>query len=612
MNYLFAFLGICLVIFVHELGHFLAARFCGVRVETFSIGMGPRVISWVRGDTRYQIALLPLGGYVKMAGEEMADPEDPSPRQPKDDELTGKSVGARFLIFSGGVIMNILFGLVVFPIVFFVGVPFEAPVIGSTDPGSPAWEAGLEPGTTVLEIEGDEIRSFNDITTAVALGPSGPLEMKVLEPSSSAPRSVFIEPDYHPELGLRLLGVRQAYDENMKLEVAPDSPAALAGIQSGDSLLAVEGAAPTATLMEALVQAQTSVRDPRLEVETPGQPNSRRWVTLARETPPEGTSPTIGITPLMRRVHAVRGDAKRLGLAADDLVLTVAGEPVRVAGDFERLVLAAGDALALDILRGDERMTLRSTDVPNIHVADLALDVAIGGDLKSNAVRVVQDSPAWKAGLRTEDRIVRVAGNPTTDWTSVASAIRAGAARGGEGLQLEVFHQEKIGAPIETKNLVVTPTPSPFDVPLGLRVHPRQVTVQATGLLDAIDAGVESTWHFLAESWVFLKRVVSQDIAASNAGGIITIGAVSSHWAGEGLAKLFFFLALLSMNLAFLNILPVPLLDGGHLFFLLIEKLKGSPVSPRIQLASQGIGMVLLLSLMVYVTVNDVMRWLIP
>ena len=73
MNYLFAFLGICLVIFVHELGHFLAARLCGVRVETFSIGMGPRLFSWTRGATRYQLAAFPLGGYVKMAGEELAD-----------------------------------------------------------------------------------------------------------------------------------------------------------------------------------------------------------------------------------------------------------------------------------------------------------------------------------------------------------------------------------------------------------------------------------------------------------------------------------------------------------------------------------------------------------
>ena len=92
-------------------------------------------------------------------------------------------------------------------------------------------------------------------------------------------------------------------------------------------------------------------------------------------------------------------------------------------------------------------------------------------------------------------------------------------------------------------------------------------------------------------------------------GGIITIGAVSYSWAEAGWTKLFFFLCMLSINLAVLNVLPIPVLDGGHLFFLLIEKLKGSPVSDRVYGYSQMVGMVLILSLMVYVLYNDVNRW---
>jgi regulator of sigma E protease len=113
--------GIGLVIFVHEFGHFVAARWCKVRVECFSLGFGPRLFGWRRGTTLYQIAAVPLGGYVKMAGEEHAG----GPIQP--DDLRAKSVGQRFFIFSGGVLMNVVFGLVVFPIVLFYGVPFSAP-----------------------------------------------------------------------------------------------------------------------------------------------------------------------------------------------------------------------------------------------------------------------------------------------------------------------------------------------------------------------------------------------------------------------------------------------------------------------------------------------------
>jgi len=101
-------LGIGLVIFVHESGHFIAARLCRVRVDVFSLGFGPRIFGWKRRGTQYQLALVPLGGYVKMAGEEPSD----SGRAPAPDELPSKSVGQRFFIYSGGVLMNVAFGLV--------------------------------------------------------------------------------------------------------------------------------------------------------------------------------------------------------------------------------------------------------------------------------------------------------------------------------------------------------------------------------------------------------------------------------------------------------------------------------------------------------------------
>src|SRR5688572_11866115 len=110
--------GIGLVIFVHELGHFIAARWCGVRVEVFSLGFGPKLFAWRRGATTYQLAMVPLGGYVKMAGEEGAG----GGRAPLPDELPAKSVGQRFFIYSGGVLMNVIFALLVFPPLLFFGV----------------------------------------------------------------------------------------------------------------------------------------------------------------------------------------------------------------------------------------------------------------------------------------------------------------------------------------------------------------------------------------------------------------------------------------------------------------------------------------------------------
>ena len=120
-------LGIGLVIFVHEAGHFIAARLCRVRVDVFSIGFGPALFRWKRGDTTYQLSALPLGGYVRMAGEDAYLEPD---RKAQAGELGSKTVGQRFFIYSGGVLMNLAFGFVVFPVLFLVGVPFT-PVTGA-------------------------------------------------------------------------------------------------------------------------------------------------------------------------------------------------------------------------------------------------------------------------------------------------------------------------------------------------------------------------------------------------------------------------------------------------------------------------------------------------
>ena len=112
----------------------------------------------------------------------------------------------------------------------------------------------------------------------------------------------------------------------------------------------------------------------------------------------------------------------------------------------------------------------------------------------------------------------------------------------------------------------------------------------------------------LQDVWLTLKGMVSGRVSTENIGGPISISVVSYAFAESGPAKLLYFLCLLSLNLAFINVLPVPLLDGGHLLFLAVEKIKGSPVSDRVVGYSQMIGLVMLVGLMVYVTFNDLKR----
>jgi regulator of sigma E protease len=609
-----AVLGISLVIFVHELGHFLAARLCGVRVETFSIGMGPRVFSWQRGDTRYQIAALPLGGYVKMAGDELVDPDNKEDqREPSPDELAAKGVGARFLIFSGGVIMNVVFGLVVFPIVFLVGVPFTAPIIGSTALGSPAWQAGLQPGTEVLAVNGKDVFAFDHIPTAIALAPPGPITLLVRAPGAGEPTELTVLPETREDLGIRLIGINPALDEDLHLGVTPGSAAAEAGVLDGDMLRGVENSLLGVDLVTALRLAIAESPSVTIQVETPEQPGSLRSVTLSAATTETPHRRTIGVAQIQRRVAAVRRGfgVSELGIQEGDLLLDLNGHAIIRTQDLRRAMLAEiGKPVELQLERDGRKLTQDLGSFTQPAALTFLDGLAIGGDDSTTTVAVAPDSPAWRAGLRTNDRIVRIDGVAVSEWADIPPAVRNKADLDPpQPVKLSVMHQPAPGAALESREVSILPEASLLGSDLGLAFNFRQINYKADGPIAALKAGVSSTWRFLEDSWIFLQRVLSQDVSGKNAGGIITIGMVSTHWASEGLAKLFFFLCILSMNLAFLNVLPIPLLDGGHLFFLMIEKLKGSPVSAKIQVMSQAVGMVMLLSLMLYVTYNDIIRW---
>jgi regulator of sigma E protease len=227
-------LGIGLVIFVHEAGHYMAARLCGVRVHVFSLGFGPRLFGWRRGGTDYQVALVPLGGYVRMAGEETHYSDQPS----APDELGSKSVGQRFFIYSAGVIMNVVFGLVVFPVLFLVGVPSVEPVLGQVEPGSPAWVAGLQPGDRLLEVNEEPIHDLTQVLPEVAYGGREPARVLVQRPGVEAPFLVEVPPEFDEGFEIYSIGnLAPAFAEGLPLTVREGGAAQAAGVRDGDRLL---------------------------------------------------------------------------------------------------------------------------------------------------------------------------------------------------------------------------------------------------------------------------------------------------------------------------------------------------------------------------------------
>jgi len=156
-----------LIVFVHELGHFLAAKWAGVGVERFSLGFGPKVLGKKVGETEYLLSAVPLGGYVKMVGEEIGETVDPAIEQLS---FSHKSVGKRFFIVFAGPFSNFVWAFIIFSITFLsfgVTVPLDAAKIGGVVPNLPAQKAGLQPGDEILSVAGTPVKTWEELADRI-------------------------------------------------------------------------------------------------------------------------------------------------------------------------------------------------------------------------------------------------------------------------------------------------------------------------------------------------------------------------------------------------------------------------------------------------------------
>ncbi len=601
-------LGIGLVIFVHELGHFLAARWCGVRVEVFSLGFGPRLFGWRRNGTMYQLSAVPLGGYVKMAGEEGVE----EGQAPRSDELPAKSIGQRFLIYSGGVVMNVIFALVVFPLILMAGVRFPEPIVDVV-PGGPAWQAGMQPDSRVLSVNGNDVYAFHHIIQEVALGSPEGTDLVVLDPGSKTPRNVHVVPTYNKALGAYAIGVTAPTDSEGRIEVTPGSPAAAAGLHDGDAIVEVVGGISGLPVFEQLGDREQTGNPVTLRVKRAD--GTEATVTITPR-PAEKPPLRLGVGPLYGHVDDLRPSpfVDATGLKKGDRIAEVDGQPILFAFDILRAISRveqgadeAARTLHLKVEREGATVDLTGPVLKPGDTLRFDRDVAITHESVGARIAVTPHSAAAEAGIQSGDRIVSIDGKGVARFEDILEAAKK--ATVDDPLDLVVER-----GPADARTTIIASVAlKPIALPeYGVNSREPTYIYKATSPGQAVKVGIFSSWKLVQESWLTLKRILLGSVSGSNIGGIITISVVSHSWAADGIAKLLFFLCMLSMNLAFLNVLPIPLLDGGHLFFLLIEKVKGSPVSERVLGYSQLVGIVLIVSLMVYVTYNDVVRWLIP
>jgi regulator of sigma E protease len=220
------------LVFIHELGHYLAARWCGVHVETFSIGFGRALVSWTdRLGTVWKIAWLPLGGYVKLHGLER--PEDVSDevkaRWQPGRTFHGKSLGSRAIVIAAGPIANFVLAAVLFTGLFaFVGRGTVVPVVGEVIAGSAASHGGLNAGDRITAIDGRPIQQFQEIQGAVAASPGRPIHLVVTSGGASHELTVTPDPSESNGHTIGVLGIRAGAIEYQRLSPAQAVPAGLA------------------------------------------------------------------------------------------------------------------------------------------------------------------------------------------------------------------------------------------------------------------------------------------------------------------------------------------------------------------------------------------------
>jgi len=592
------------VIFVHELGHFLAAKWCGVHVRKFAIGFGPTLVKWQPGETEYSLRPIPLGGFVDLAGEHPDVDEEDNPRA-----LWRRPAWQRVIVFSAGVGMNAVLAVVLFAVASLVGVKTIAPVVGQVAPFKPAAEAGIQTGDRIVRINGRTVDSFLDIQSIVAGRDAGAAFDVVVQrrEASGEPRlltfedvrSVREEGDSQP-----VLGVAPAL-EPVLAQVIAGSPAAQAGLEVDDHILAVHGH-PVSRWDEVTARLEEvgdgpvtlTLRRKEAEREITARPSALKQVEI-------GMAPPVALVAV--DPDAPAGEA---GLRAGDILRRVDGTDWPSIETFRKTVQTTAEdaAVQITVQRGNKTKTVTVT--PRIYGDFEKPHVGVVMGPAAGLVRVGHvdpDGPAAEAGIRPGDRILRLRvgdeeSEPDT-WQDVEAVFLRAKTR---PVTVRFQRGDATGSgkvsgrlqPLERFTLQGAAPGYTLYEPLPRIYNP----VTAAG------RGFRRTWTWLKRVYTTFLQLAKLEVSADSLGGPVLIATASYNIASRGLGTLLDFWGILSVCIAVINFLPTPPFDGGHVVFVLIEKLKGGPVSMKVRGAIWGAGWAAVLILFLWITWQDIGR----
>lgn len=676
-NILKVAIGLGLVIFVHELGHFVVAKLCGVKCEKFYLGFdiaGWKLAKFRWGETEYGIGILPLGGYVKMLGQEdnparlreelekakaakEAAAEPPATQgapqgsaaeaTPSATELAlaeqalydprsylAKSVPQRMAIISAGVIMNVIFAFLFAMGAYRFGVEQPSPIAGGITPGEGAWQANVQVGDRILEIGQTPIQTYVDLKMAVSLGSHEQGVAIVLQrPGMAEPLRVMAKTQktgLTPTVGIGLPWTTTLRSDAKRLHTA--AAAAQPPLKAGDRIVAVNDT-PVASYAELHRYLAAHPEETlRLQVERPAKGDhgaAAKPEELSVTVPPEPMQ-TVGLVLEMGPITAVQNGspAAEAGLEPGDVLQQLNGQPVgdpMTLPDRLRKLAQQEKSVRLGIARPKQteprevEVSLRpvtSYDTlvnPNSPLTAPALGMAY--QVKPQVAAVLPGSPAAEAGIQPgtklqetrlrlpdaawlkQHKLTELAEQIPTDWLPAEQAwpfLMDSLQMGFQELKLEVRTASG------TQTLTPVPASDWFTPERGFAFEVETFPRQAASLAEAIPLGRDETWSALTATVRIVQRLLDRQVSPRALSGPVGIAQLAYQSAAHGMGELLLFLTLLSANLAVLNFLPIPVLDGGHMVFLAYEGITGKAPNERVQLALSYLGLLLLLTLMVW------------
>ena len=635
-------LGLAAVILVHEFGHFIVAKKVGIKVERFAIGFGPRLFGICRGGTDYCVNLLPLGGYVKMLGQEDVAPLEDHVRDPA--AFCNKPVGVRLMVIAAGVVMNVILAVGLFIGVGIVGKDFQRSVVGGVSPGSPAettvitWDAapgaasrpaateGLKPGDRITAVDGRQIRRFDLLVMKSLLaGADSRFRLRLARDVDgrtwTGTAEIGVKRTTVPNMGFQAwgFGIERPNDTVMAVEPAEEK---VLPFRDGDRLVAINGQPvghfwdirpamkeltgreiPVAVIRDGrridlkarpklgMTKVLFLADGRRLDGEPSGTSADGKTVTVAlagggQERVPADSIPRqecldlLGMIPRLRVRHVQEGSpAERAKLQLSDIIINYGDRAAPTHQQFVEISRQSiGSGTRITVLRDAERHEAQ------VHPKKVEGGAVTGVWLEADQEHLViagvrENSPAAAAHVQPGDVLRKVNGTDVSSWPDALALLKGLV---GQEVTLTLGRaSQTLVAPVGKLDRAAF-NPENYACRLDVAFRPLMVKIIKRNPLAAAAWGGEETWRHVVTGYLTLRRLMSRDLSTKAIVGPLGMGDIAIRFAREGPIHFVYLMALISAILAVMNFLPIPVVDGGHAVFLLIEKIRGKPLSVRI------------------------------